>query len=135
MAINEFRSDSLALNTEEFRMTSGEATTTDATPQVLSVLDIPTGHSALVEARVTALRQSGSGSDLDSAYYIVRARAVNVSGTLSLYYILREESEDHQSWDADLSASGASLQLVITGAATTNIFFRGVLLYKISVNP
>lgn len=135
MAINEFRSASLALNTDEFRMISGEATTTDASPTVLSILDIPSGHSALVEARVTALRQSGSGTDLDSAYYIIRARAVNVSGALSLYHILREESEDLQNWDANLSTSGGSLQLVITGAATTSIFFRGVLLYKLSVNP
>lgn len=135
MAINEFKSESYNLGSDQQRAYEVSTTTTDATPSVIGSVAVPTDHSALIEARITGLRQSGAGSALDSAYYIVRARAVNVAGTVSIYHILKEESEDLQAWDADLVVNGSKIDVQVTGAGSTTILFRGIINYKYSENP
>lgn len=113
---------SIAVNNTDYLVRSANTTTTDATVTTLQTIAIPTDTTVLIEARVTARRTGGSaGTNGDSAYYIVRGRAKNIAGTVTLHDVISEESEDQAGWDADLDVDSTDVRVRVTGAVDNNI--------------
>lgn len=113
-------------------MEAAAVDTSDGTSTTIKAVPIPNNEVALLEARVTGIRTSGAGSAGDSAYYVVRARVKNAAGTLSIYNVISEESEDVQGWNAEWSASGSNALLQVTGAASTGITWNATIIKQLA---
>jgi hypothetical protein len=114
-----------------------KTTTNDSTVTALQRVDVPTGKSVFVEARVVARRTGGSsGSDGDSAGYIRAATFKNISGTVSLVGSVASiyTAEDQAGWDCGFAISGTQAVLVGTGANNNNITWESfVSFYEVGV--
>lgn len=102
--------------------TNATGTTTDATVTTLQTISTTSGSTNGLEVRVVARRTGGTaGSSGDAAFYVLKAMAKNISGTVTLSTVEAVEFEDRASWDADLVASGTNVLVRITGAVNNNI--------------
>lgn len=117
----ELKSSALRIGQSQSANLQASVNTTDNTPTVIETLVIPDNSVAVLECLVTGHRTSGSGNDGDSSYYVLRARVKKISGTCSVLNLIKEENETHQSWDADISPNSGNIQVLVTGASSTNI--------------
>jgi hypothetical protein len=106
--------------------TGAEATTTttDETPTTLATAAIVLGKASLLSIKVTAVRTSGDGSEADSCCYILRTKAKNVGGTVTVSSIHVDQWKDVEEWDVNLEVVGASVAVKVTGAASTTIDWK-----------
>lgn len=101
----------------------GTVNTTNATPQNVAVLTVPSNSSGYVEARVVGYRTGGaSGSANDSTVAQAIRGFKNNAGTLTLlgstaYPFYYEDAVTN----VDFAVSGTTLELQLTGRASTNI--------------
>lgn len=128
MAKDEILTDRAVVGKNTYIMEVASTSTTDATPTTIKAVSVPPGEVVLLEARVTGFRTGGSGSAGDSAYYVVRARVKNLSGTITIYNVISEESEDLQSWNAGWTSSGNEALLQVTGAGSTSIDWNATII-------
>lgn len=98
--------------------------TTDATVTTLYEADVPVDKTVIVTGYVVARRTGGSGGSAnDGAGYRVEFVAKNTSGTAALIGAgsVTVLGESQAGWDVTLSASGGTIRVRVTGAASNNI--------------
>lgn len=105
----------------------GEIVTTDATVTTLKTLVVPRDGTIRVSIDITARRYAGaSGTAGDSATYNIQAAYKNIGGTVSLVEAVEKVAgEDQAGWDADLSISGETVLVQVTGASGNTIRWVG----------
>lgn len=119
----------MTIGGEAYRTRQFSVNTTNATPTTLGDVLLATDTTMLIEIRVVARRTGGaSGSNGDSAFYVQKARAKNIGGTVTIVYLNSEESEDQLTWDTDLTVSGANARIQVTGAASNNITWSATVI-------
>lgn len=97
---------------------SGIATTTDATPVAVVTVPLTTDRAYWVKARVIGRQTTGA---TDSAVYEIVGHAENVAGTASVVQQSPFTSEEDSGWNAVLVATGASVQVLVTGDGTEDV--------------
>jgi len=103
-------------------ITTATASTTNATVTTLQTIATSSDTTNGLEVKVVARRTGGTaGAAGDAAFYVLKAMAKNISGTVTLSTVEAVEFEDQSSWDADLVASGTNVLVRITGATNNNI--------------
>lgn len=116
---------------DNFNVMRGEVLTIDATITTIQAVPIPLGKTVLLEARVLGNRTGGSsGATGDSGTYVIRARAKNVLGTVTLFGMSADESEDQLAWNSDMVVSGTDVLIRVQGAANNNVLWNIVTLYQ-----
>jgi hypothetical protein len=101
-----------------------QALTTDATPNVQTIITLASSTTALVETKVSARRTGGaSGAAEDGAGYVFYSTFKNVAGTATQIgsTTAAVTHESVAGWAATHGVSGQDIRLSFTGAATTNI--------------
>ena len=98
-------------------------TTTDATSTALDTINIVSGKTHLIDARVVGRRSGGSsGSSEDAAAMVVHRAYKTVSGIVTqIGDPIEHRMRDDLPWDVDLVISGSNVVLKVTGAANNNI--------------
>lgn len=105
--------------------TTATVSTTTATETTLETIATTSNTTLGIECKVAARRTGGTaGATGDAAYYILKARAKNISGTVTLSTVTSTEFEDQSGWNADLSVSGTNVLLRVTGATNNNIDWK-----------
>jgi len=105
--------------------TTATVSTTNATETTLETIGTTSNTTLGIECKVAARRTGGTaGATGDAAYYILKARAKNISGTVTLSTVTSTEFEDQSGWNADLSVSGTNVLLRVTGATNNNIDWK-----------
>jgi hypothetical protein len=99
-------------------------TTTTATATTLATAPIALGKASLLTAKVTARRTAGAGSSGDSCCFLLRTKAKNVGGTVTVLSTVCEQWKDVDAWDAYLEVVGASVAVKVVGAASTTIDWK-----------
>lgn len=99
-------------------------TTTDETPTTLATAAIVLGKASLLSIKVTGVRVSGAGSSADSCCYILRTKAKNVGGIVTVSSIHVDQWKDVEEWDVNLEVIGGSVAVKVTGAASTTIDWK-----------
>lgn len=103
-------------------------TTTDGAVTGLLRVGIPSGRTMMIQAYIVARRTSGSGSDGDSAFYVLTGAYKNVGGTLTGIGTPNLVSgEDVSGWDVAFTNSGEEAVITVTGASGTNITWEGTV--------
>lgn len=99
------------------------ATTTDATPAVMGVFSLAEG-SHVVRAFVTG--RDGTADEV--AGFEITAFIENTGGTCSIIGTnYKVENKEDSSWDADITVSGANVQIQVTGDATNSVEWKALL--------
>jgi hypothetical protein len=106
-----------------FEIRQGQVSTTDATVTTAETVAIPTDSEVVIEAKILGRRSSGAGSNGDAAAYTRTARFKNVGGTVTRVATPQTDytTEDVNSWDGTISASGSNAIITVKGAASTNV--------------
>jgi len=82
-----------------------------------------------IRATIWALQSGGTGGTVgDAAKYVIEALATVASGSLILkdqYYVYTHE--DQAGWNAFIQVNGLQVRMVVTGASTVTIEWRGLL--------
>ena len=63
------------------------------------------------------------GSAGDGAAFIIKARAVNISGVVTIHSLSAESSSD-QAWSAIIAPSGTNTEIQVIGAVGNNITWK-----------
>ena len=97
--------------------------TTDATVTTIQTFTVPSSTTYHVSARVTARRTGGSsGAAEDGAAYRYDGVFKNVAGNASVIgEVLTVVGESQAGWNVTSNATGATVQLRVTGATNNNI--------------
>ncbi len=100
--------------------------TTDASQTVAGTMTTVSGRSYILEIIILARRTGGAnigGSLGDTNSYKLTGTFKNISGTLTQVGTTTEvfSDEDAGSWSVALGVSSLSIQVLVTGAANTNI--------------
>lgn len=97
--------------------------TTTATVTALHVFTVPASTTYYINATVIARRTGGSaGTAEDGGQYTLQAAYKNVGGVATIIGArTRIQNEDQVGWSADFVATGATVELRVTGAANNNI--------------
>ncbi|MEB3150913.1 MAG: hypothetical protein VKL60_18085 [Sphaerospermopsis sp.] len=97
--------------------------TTDATVTTLHTITLATDTTYDIWGKVRARRTGGaSGTTGDSAGYNFFATVKNIGGTASLVSTADiTAKEDQSAWDLTIDATGATIRIRVTGAASNNI--------------
>lgn len=113
---------------------SGLVTTTDGAQTVILATPVALNKTILIEAVVIARRAGGtSGSEGDSAGYIVNGCYKNVNGTVSeVGETSIFSAEDQAQWTATMDVSGSNVVVLVTGAAGNTVNWS--ITYKVHVN-
>ena len=101
--------------------------TTDATVTTIATEAMPVNTTTLVWGYVVARRTGGTaGSANDGAAYRVEFVAKNTAGTATLIGSdVTARGESQAGWDVTLSASGGTIRVRVTGAASNNVVWVG----------
>jgi hypothetical protein len=110
-----------------FKVSQYSKDTTNDSPQAIATIPIQSGKVMSVVAKITGKRISGTGSSGDSAFYVLKTKAKNISGTASVASITAEEFEDVAGWDARIITSADNLIVQVVGAVGTNIEWRAAI--------
>ena len=104
-------------------------TTTDDTVTGLVRTTIDSGKTVMLQAYVVARRTGGSsGTDGDSAFYVLTGAYKNVSGTLTgIGSANLISGEDQAGWDVGFTSSGSDAIVTVKGAVDNNITWEGTL--------
>lgn len=97
--------------------------TTDATVTTIHTITLATDTTYTIKGMVRGRRTGGaSGAAGDSAGYTFFATVKNISGTASLVSTADVTAkEDQAGWDLTIDATGATIRIRVTGAASNNI--------------
>jgi hypothetical protein len=107
----------------------GAESTTDATETTVMSVSVPENSSVLIDAKVHARRTDGGGAG-NIAAFSVQAAVKRVTGSASIIgtriEIIGEDQSDHSAgspdfWTCGFSASGATLNITVTGRAGNSI--------------
>lgn len=103
--------------------------TTDATVTTIQTITLPTDTTYGIRGFVEGRRTGGaSGSTGDSAVYTFFAAVKNIGGTASLISTADiVAKEDQPAWDLTIDATGATIRIRVTGAASNNITWNVLL--------
>lgn len=109
--------------------TTAKLKTTDATPTGLIRVEVPSGRTVMIQAHIVARRTGGSsGTDGDSAFYVLTGAYKNIAGTLTgIGTPDVVQGEDQAGWDVAFSDSGGFAVVTVTGAANNNITWEGTI--------
>ena len=101
--------------------------TTDATVTTLCTVTVPVNQTLVCDGWVAARRTGGAaGAANDGAGYRVEFVAKNTAGTAALIGSdVTARGESQAGWDVTLSASGGTIRIRVTGAASNNVVWVG----------
>ena len=103
--------------------------TTDATVTGLVRIPIANDTTMMVTAHIVARRTGGtSGSNGDSAWYVLTGAYKNINGVLTglgVAYLLA--GEDQAGWAVAFSTCWENIVVVVTGASGNNITWEGMV--------
>lgn len=103
--------------------TQDTASTTSATPAVISTIAVPRNATYVLQALIVARRTGGSsGSANDGAIYKLVGAFYNDAGTATLVIDGVEfTSEAQTTWGAAFGVSSGNATITVTGSANNNI--------------
>ena len=118
--------DSMRLNMSSnsiLDISQSHVSTTDATVTDIASIAIPTDSCVMVEARIVGRRTGGTaGSSNDGAVYVRTARFKNNGGVVTIHNLQSDyTSEDQNSWNGTIVASGTNAIIQVRGAANNNV--------------
>jgi hypothetical protein len=105
------------------KVVQNRAATTNATVTALHTFTVPASTTYAVEAIVIARRTGGAaGTAEDGARYKLSAVYKNVAGTATIIGVVTTTADESvAAYDATLVATGATVELRVTGVLNTNI--------------
>lgn len=103
--------------------------TTDATPAAVIRTRLAAGKTAMVQAHIVARRTGGSsGTDGDSAFYVLTGAYKNVGGVLTgIATPALIGGEDQSAWDVGFTANSDEIVVLVTGAVGNEITWEGTI--------
>lgn len=113
-----------------------KVTTTDNTVTGAVRIPIQSGKTTMIQAHIAARRTGGSsGTDGDSAFYVLTGAYKNISGTLTgIGTPDLVSGEDQASWNVGFSSSGQEAVVTVLGATNNNITWEvTVSTYEVGV--
>jgi hypothetical protein len=108
--------------------TQDKCVTTDATPTLLSSIEIPVNTTRHVSGIIVARRTGGAaGTPNDGAGYRIAFVAKNTAGTAALIGALSvtADGESQAGWNVTAAVVGNAIQLSVTGALSNTVSWSG----------
>lgn len=132
-----FQSDDLSNPVITEKVFQNRVGTNNATPAVVITIPIPASTTTGIKAWVVARRTGGgSGTSEDGAFYEISVTYKNVGGTATIIgsATITAIGESQAGWDVTLNPSGASVQILGTGAANNDVVWAATAhLFQVSI--
>lgn len=118
-----FTKEALRADARNGSVTTGRASTTDATVTTLQTIPITPNRTYLIDSHIVARRTGGAaGTADDGAAYIRRAMVTTKVGVVTINAVQDGlTQEDQAGWDATFDVSGTNVRIRVTGAINNNI--------------
>jgi hypothetical protein len=110
-----------------FKISQYTLKTNNDAPTSIASIPVQSGRVMSVISKITCKRTGGGGNEADSAFYTLKAKVKNVSGTLDISTTVAEEFEDVPEWDARFILSGQNLIIQVVGGAGVDIEWRAAV--------